>query len=203
MNRREAPRGFTLIELLVVISIIAILIALLLPAVQAAREAARRAQCTNNLKQIALAAHNYESANGTFPMGTPVRVATYSLGWIQAGDYDLGHSLFVAILPQMEQSTLYNAVNFSLNITVPENMTITRTQINALLCPSDSTAWQIDTPTMWANFSGFQAAHGSYAGCTGTWSHWAWSPSSTPSLARSRPRTTGSSSSTAGRRSPA
>ena len=66
-ENRSASRGFTLIELLVVIAIIAVLIALLLPAVQAAREAARRAQCINNLKQIGLAMHNYESGNGVFP----------------------------------------------------------------------------------------------------------------------------------------
>jgi prepilin-type N-terminal cleavage/methylation domain-containing protein len=69
-------RGFTLIELLAVTVIIAVLVALLLPAVQAAREAARRMQCSNNLKQLALAAHNYNSANGCLPQGTTVHTLT-------------------------------------------------------------------------------------------------------------------------------
>ena len=127
--RRHA--AFTLIELLVVIAIIAVLIALLLPAVQAARAAARRIQCTNNMKQLALAAMNYESTNGALPPG-----ACSSIDYVK-GYYRDNFSSFVRILPFTEQSQIYNAVNMSMTYANQENWTIGGVQIASLVCPSD------------------------------------------------------------------
>ncbi len=182
----KSPPGFTLIELLVVILFVGILMALLLPAVQTAREAARRAQCTNNLKQIALALHHYESANGCFPVGSPLDVATFSNQWISAGEYLNNQSIFVALLPQLEEPKLFNATNFALNIHLAVNMTVQRTQVGTLLCPSDARAWEIDQPVDWITdfpVSQFRVAHASYAGSAGTWFHRAHKPTSIPSQA--------------------
>jgi prepilin-type N-terminal cleavage/methylation domain-containing protein len=103
-------RGFTLVELLVVIAIIGILIALLLPAVQAAREAARRSQCSNNLKQVGLALHNYHDTYKTFPPGGLWERRT---PWIAApaGRNQRRGSLFLHLLPFVEQGPLYDSIN--------------------------------------------------------------------------------------------
>ncbi len=138
---RPGRHGFTLVELLVVIAIIGILIALLLPAVQAAREAARRAQCSNNLKQIGLAMHNYHSSNRCFPVGS------FGCCW---------GSWLVAIMPFIEQKPLYDQYNPNGKWDVPDssyrysgskNLAVTRTRLAAYTCPSD-------TPADESNYSG-------------------------------------------------
>jgi prepilin-type N-terminal cleavage/methylation domain-containing protein/prepilin-type processing-associated H-X9-DG protein len=132
-QRRPAARAFTLIELLVVIAIISVLIALLLPAVQSAREAARRAQCGNNLMQIAIALQNYESSHERLPPGvvnnsSPVldQAKGYHFGWL------------TQILPFYEQINVYNHLNFKLGVYETENVTCRTMLIGSLICPSDN-----------------------------------------------------------------
>jgi prepilin-type N-terminal cleavage/methylation domain-containing protein/prepilin-type processing-associated H-X9-DG protein len=178
-HRCDRGRGFTLIELLVVIAIIAILIALLLPAVQAAREAARRAQCVNNLKQIALAAYNYESAQGSFPMGDePTRFIDPVYG--QCSGLYL-YSAFAYMLPFMEQGTAYAQYNFTIpsdlyaqGITAGShpNFTAGYQLISSYLCPSDTPS---SPEQLTVNYTARK--QGSYAENRGRWeniaSHWA------------------------------
>ncbi|APW61566.1 DUF1559 domain-containing protein [Paludisphaera borealis] len=129
-SRLRRRAGFTLIELLVVIAIIAVLIALLLPAVQSAREAARRAQCVNNLKQMGLAMHNYESTNGGFPPGA----LYYGFGAGNASSFKNGWS--VRILNYLEQRQVYDSYNFYFTFTNWANQTAVKTSISSFICPS-------------------------------------------------------------------
>jgi prepilin-type N-terminal cleavage/methylation domain-containing protein/prepilin-type processing-associated H-X9-DG protein len=157
-------RAFTLIELLVVIAIIAVLIALLLPAVQAAREAARRIQCTNNLKQIGLAAHNYVGVFNCFPQGIQFQPNPEAGG----SCYTSG-SWLVAMSNYFEQGTLYNAINFMVNMYTPQNSTISGTGQSMLWCPSDSviTGLSYTYPAGTVMSTALPMKYSSYAGCTG------------------------------------
>ena len=119
---QKLARGFTLVELLVVIAIIGVLVALLLPAVQAAREAARRTQCSNNLKQIGLAVHNYHDTLGALPPGQPGALA--------------GSSAFAAILPFMEQGNMYDKYDFTKGNSDPVNTAVVSQKIKGFICPS-------------------------------------------------------------------
>jgi prepilin-type N-terminal cleavage/methylation domain-containing protein/prepilin-type processing-associated H-X9-DG protein len=147
-------RGFTLIELLVVIAIISVLVALLLPAVQAAREAARRAQCLNNLMQLAIAVQNYESAHEMFPPGVvnetgPVldQPTGYHFGWL------------VRVLPYCEMRNTYNHFNLSIGLYDDQNLTTRTTLVRSFLCPSDNRPNRTPTGIVLTNYV---ACHNSF-----------------------------------------
>lgn len=167
---KRQPRGFTLIELLVVIAIIGVLVGLLLPAVQQAREAARRASCTNKLKQLALACHNFADANKRFP-------AAHTLATAGGTDYP-SDSWFVQIMPYLELQDAYDVIqtqpvgwyrrgNATISAVIDQHFEEVR-------CPS---ALRLDPPTRTqetfkASWGGASGSYSDYAGCAGVSSSW-------------------------------
>jgi prepilin-type N-terminal cleavage/methylation domain-containing protein/prepilin-type processing-associated H-X9-DG protein len=163
--KKTTRGGFTLIELLVVIAIIAVLIALLLPAVQAAREAARRAQCSNNLKQIGLALHNYHTSLNTFPLSNTI--AYYQTPPTPANQTSWGTwSAQALLLGYIEGQPLYNAINFDwtnwYGTGASINATVFNTDLAVFMCPSDAIVGISHSISTNAN------GNNNYVGCYGT-----------------------------------
>lgn len=141
----RAPHGFTIVELLVVIGIIGLLLALLLPAVQSAREAARRTQCRNNLKQVGLAAIGFEVAHQTFP---PPQVLPRGGGLVGGGGGDYGHlgSVFVLLLPYLEEGSLYDSYRIDESPGSSNNSRYTSGSLPPYLCPTMHLPRQVPHP---------------------------------------------------------
>ncbi|PQO44156.1 DUF1559 domain-containing protein [Blastopirellula marina] len=177
VSRSNGRKAFTLVELLVVIAIIGVLIALLLPAVQQAREAARRMQCTNNLKQIGLAFHNYHDTYQSFPCGAR-----------GMDDWSLknGSNWRTSILPGLEQNNVFDQLNFSGSFagnSYAGNEVLIKLKIDAYLCPSsalevfDTAVGNNDLGGMCHHYVGLQGAAptvpgnvGGYQDCNHGWS---------------------------------
>ena len=156
------PRAFTLIELLVVIAIIAVLMALLLPAVQSARETARRIQCANNLKQLGLAMHNYESSNNVLP---PQMVLTFTSTGAVLWKSTWGASS--RITPYLEQGVVYNSINYTNKTSDPSNATAVSTQMKVFLCPSEPNQQAFTSTSTAGVTTTFGVSN--YGWCEGTW----------------------------------
>jgi prepilin-type N-terminal cleavage/methylation domain-containing protein len=163
--RRSA---FTLVELLVVIAIIGVLVALLLPAVQTARESARRMKCSNQLKQFGLAMHNYNDTYQSFPIGHMFR-GIFD-GSATDADGGSGFGWGSAILPYMEQATLYNQFNMNFpittNTTAVPNLTLAQTHLPQFACPSDL------KPKNWTDGQVINSATSSYKACGTSYDGW-------------------------------
>jgi prepilin-type N-terminal cleavage/methylation domain-containing protein/prepilin-type processing-associated H-X9-DG protein len=174
---RRCPIGFTLVELLVVIAIIGILVALLLPAIQAARESARRSQCGNNIRQLADAALNYESAYKSLPPGRYGCDGAADLN-CSPGAFSRSASGLLTMLPFLEEQALYDSIDFTVgpwNARTPDNscerdpaanthgtnQKLVSTQLTVMNCPSDR-------KLPYAEWNDKQEATGSYAFCAGT-----------------------------------
>jgi prepilin-type N-terminal cleavage/methylation domain-containing protein/prepilin-type processing-associated H-X9-DG protein len=149
----RGKKAFTLIELLVVITIIAVLIALLLPAVQAARGAARRIQCVNNLKQLGLAIQGYVDVHGALPPTADASPPPKFFG------------MRPRLLPFLEQSAAFNAINMGVYYSQPQNWTVRTTQISTFLCPSDG---NVPCGTIEINGANRQIGYSSYPNNIGT-----------------------------------
>ncbi len=162
----ERP-AFTIIELMVAIAIISILVALLLPAVQAAREAARRTQCSNHLKQLGLATHNYHDVYNVTPMGNDWKL---SAAW---GGWDYNASVHIRLLPHIDQSTIFNLIDFNEPILSTRNVFVLEPSLPVLHCPTDFAPEQerFDPGDLDDAWSGaFTVGYTNYVGCVGpTW----------------------------------